>query len=164
MHSSLICRQFKQSPSSILIPFSQAIPFRRMGLEKDRVSVKLFMPFGGWGKGLINGIKYPRVSHRCYFRRDLSCSSGRQTGAKRWICNERKEKWGESKGLAWASGMPAQDWEVGWWWGGGGHRVLPPPRWEVVYIRSEYGGRKAGHVSWVPVKLCLLLGIIIETA
>lgn len=23
----------------------------------------------------------------------------------------------------------------------------PPPGWEVVYIRSEYGGPKAGHVS-----------------
>lgn len=29
----------------------------------------------------------------------------------------------------------------------GGTEFFPPPRWEVVYIRSEYGGRKAGHVS-----------------
>lgn len=39
-----------------------------------------------------------------YFRRDLSHSSGRQTGARRWICNERKDKWGDVEGLAWAFG------------------------------------------------------------
>lgn len=106
-----------------------------MGLGKAWVSVKLSMPFGAWGKGHIIGIKYPLLSHRCYFRRDLSYSRGRQMGARGWICNERKEKWGESKGLEWAPGMPGQNWKVDLV--EGGTWDSPPPWWEVVYIRSE---------------------------